>query len=117
MNNEKPTTMKKNKKQSVFISGKISGEKIADCTMKFGAAQKELEAQGYEVLNPLSLVNDWETPWEKAMDITIKAVEECNAIYMLSDWRKSPGAKLEYKHANYLGRMILYQDEKEYACL
>ena len=107
--------MKKNRKQSVFISGKITGLPVDECIAKFAEAEKELRIHGYEPVNPMTLVGNPDMPWAEAMDITIKAVEECNAIYMLSDWRKSPGAKLEYTHANYIGRQILYQDEMEYA--
>jgi hypothetical protein len=35
----------------------VTGEPIAACTIKFGAAQKQIEALGFEAVNPLELVN------------------------------------------------------------
>ena len=42
-------------KKKIYIAGKVSGEKLAQCTMKFGTAQKFLEDKGYEVVNPGAL--------------------------------------------------------------
>lgn len=81
--------------QRVYIAGKITGEPIHTATMKFGEAQMKLQEKGYNVVNPLAVVNDWRTPWKQAMKLCIPALMECDAIYLLPDWQESRGATME----------------------
>ena len=87
-------------KKKIYIAGKISGEDIAVCTMKFGKAQKEIESQGFEVLNPLEIVGTWDTTWEDAMKKCIAALMTADAILLLPDWVDSRGARIEQDIAN-----------------
>lgn len=82
-------------KKKIYIAGKITGLPIHEVTMKFGAAQKKLENKGYEVVNPIAVVNDWDTTWDNAMRKCIAALVECDSIALLPDWKSSPGARLE----------------------
>lgn len=101
-------------KKDIYIAGKISGEDRAKCTMKFGAAQMKLEKQGYNVVNPLALVNDWRIGWAEAMRICIaELVISCDAIYLLSDWQQSRGAVLEATIARALGLEIINTENTE----
>ena len=81
--------------RKVYICGKITGEQIAVVTAKFGAAGVKLLAVGYKPVNPLEVVNDWKKPWPDAMKLCIKALMDCDAIYLLPDWNDSKGATLE----------------------
>ena len=96
-------------KKSIYIAGAVSGLPIHEVTMKFGAAQKQLEAKGYTVVNPLKVVNDWHMPWDEAVDIGLKALDKCDAIYLLADWYHSRGAIIEHAKAIIDGKDILYQ--------
>lgn len=82
-------------RKKIYIAGKVTGLPIAETTMKFGEAQKELEARGFEAINPLAVVNDWHATWEEAMKKCISALVECDAVYLLPCCNNSPGAKLE----------------------
>jgi len=86
----------------IYIAGKVTGEPIAECTMKFGTAQKEIEALGHEAINPLELVNNWKAQWQDAMKICIKALLDADAILLLPDYRDSKGALLEFDIARRL---------------
>lgn len=99
-------------KPKIYIAGKVSGEKIHEVTMKFGKAQKELEALGYEAINPLAVVNDWHTTWRNAMTKCIKALVECNRMYVLPDYQKSKGAMIERMIAELL-EMKVYENLKD----
>lgn len=88
--------------KTIYIAGKVSGEPIAECTLKFGAAQKEIEAQGYRAINPLAVVNDWHCPWDKAMRLCLKAMLDADAVLALPDWQLSRGASIEIIIANHL---------------
>lgn len=89
--------------KKIYIAGKVSGESVAACTMKFGTAQKELESLGFEVVNPLQLVNNWKSTWHDAMKKCIIALIDCDAVVLLPDWEQSIGAKIECQLANGLG--------------
>lgn len=87
----------------IYITGKVTGEPMAECTMKFGAAQKELEALGYEAINPLAVVNNWQATWQEAMKLCIKALMDADAIYVLPCADRSQGAACELSLAADLG--------------
>jgi hypothetical protein len=38
-------------------------------------------------------------------------IDICDAVYMLSDWQKSKGARMELQYAEDWGKAILYEDE------
>lgn len=87
----------------VYIAGKVTGEKIQDCTMKFGAWEKAFESMGMEPVNPLKVVDSWHTPWEIAMRKCIGALVECDAVFLLPDFVESKGAMFEQLIASTLG--------------
>ena len=87
------------KKIKVYIAGKVTGEPVAECTMKFGTAQKEIEALGLEAVNPLEVVGDFNVSWEEAMGKCIKALIDCDVILFLPDYKDSPGALAEERIA------------------
>jgi hypothetical protein len=94
--------------KKIYIAGKISGEDRASCTMKFGAAQKQIEDYGHEALNPLEIVNDWNTTWNAAMKKCIKAIMDANIVLFLPDYKQSKGALLEHDLAIALNMAKVY---------
>lgn len=99
--------------KKIYISGAITG--THDYMQRFALAQKELEAQGYSVINP-ALVNSnmpADTTYEEYMQMAFTMLDMAGSIYMLQGWEKSKGAKEEHHHALVTGRIIFYQPEKE----
>ncbi len=86
-------------KKKIYIAGKITGEDRLECAAKFMKTQKDLEAQGFEVLNPLEIVGTWEVSWEDAMRKCIAALVTADALVLLQDFADSRGARLEQKLA------------------
>lgn len=86
--------------KTIYIAGKVSGEPLAECTMKFGMAQKKIEALGFNVVNPLALIEDCNTPWDVAMKKCIGALVNCDAVVLLPCWQNSNGAKIEHQLAD-----------------
>lgn len=99
----------------VYISGKISGidnEAIAI----FKQAEDFLKNKGLEPINPFSLNHDeHDKSWHSYMKVDVRALCDCDSIYMLKNWVDSKGAIIEHSIAMMLGIKILYQvnEEKE----
>lgn len=119
----------------VYISGKIGEEVISEATRrKFARAEEMLKAKGYEVFNPTS--EEWQVHLKKGYDVDrqiyqpytdgtlpdfygycllrdLMVLSTRDAIYMLPDWKKSPGATAEYWYAVAAGRSIYFENEKD----
>ena len=99
-------------KNKIYIAGKVTGETIEGCTLKFRSAQLRLEFRGFIAVNPIEVVNDWQTPWRPAMQKCIAALMDCDAILLLPDWQDSQGAKLEAKIAEAFQLHIFHSIEE-----
>jgi len=87
----------------VYLSGKITGD--SNHRQKFSSMEKELLSYGYVVFNPAVLPDGFE--YEDYMDLDLLILSRCDAIFLMRDWRNSPGAKREYEEAKRLGLRIL----------
>ena len=96
------------KKIKIYISGKISG--IEDSAYDiFEKAEIFLIKSGYKVVNPMKLPHDHDKSWESYMKEDLKALMDCDEIFMLENWETSRGAEIEYDLASELGIKISYQ--------
>lgn len=96
----------------IYISGKITGDE--NYKQKFAEAEKILEEQGHEVINPARVAEALpELTYQQYLDIDYLLIEYCDAIYMLEDWIESKGARAEYGLAIRLHKEIF--DERELA--
>jgi hypothetical protein len=105
------------RKDRIYISGKISGERIQEAKLKFQIAQdnimcnlKEFKGKEITIINPTKLGLTFKDSWLKCMIISIWYLLECNSIYMLKDWRDSRGAKIEFWIAVVLNYKIILQE-------
>lgn len=96
--------------EKVYISGKITGLVHEEAFRKFESAEKVLSALGHEPVNPMKLfAPDPVMTWRDYMVKDIQALFECSAIYMLTNWRDSAGARIEHAIAVETKIKILYQ--------
>jgi hypothetical protein len=94
----------------IYISGKITG--IEDKAPGiFEAAQKRLGSLGHEVVNPITINHEHDKSWGSYMKADVKALCDCDAIYMLSNWKDSRGATIERKIAMLLGLSVIYEPD------
>lgn len=102
-----------------------------ETVVKFQRAEKYLKGEGWVVENPA------DDKWQQNMSIHINRIERlkkrllspeekyeemlltdiielslCNAIYMLPDWKDSPGATAEYYYAKACGKEIIMGNMK-----
>lgn len=109
----------------IYISGKIGEEEFLseETRQKFAQAEARMRMLGYDVFNPttsglgeraeeLAKVNGTDF-YTEIMNLDLAELAWCDAIYMLTDWTDSPGAKREYAEASKLGLAIWYEDNKE----
>lgn len=93
----------------IYISGAITG--IKNYKEQFAKTQKELEKQGFEVINPTLFDKAMPkgTTYEEFMNLDLFLLDMCEAIYMLKNWNKSCGANREYGYALAKDKIIMYE--------
>ena len=94
--------------KKIYISGKITGME-EEAALLFEQAEQELRAMGFEPVNPMKLNHDHDKSWESYMKVCIKALCECDIIYMLKNFNDSPGAWWEREIARRLNIKVIYQ--------
>lgn len=94
---------------TIYISGAISNEPNAK--QLFNEAKREMLElyPDSDVINPMQLPHQHDHSWESFMREDIAALTKCEAIYMLRNWKKSRGAKIEFGIAENLKMKIIYQ--------
>jgi len=97
----------------IYISGKISGIE-EEALELFAKAESELQYKGFVMVNPMKLNHQHDKSWHSYMKEDVKALCDCDAIYMLSNWTDSKGAIIEHTIAMYLGLKVLYQNKDNY---
>jgi hypothetical protein len=97
-------------KNKIYISGGISGRPIEEAEAHFAEAEKKWVEQGCEVVNPCTLPHNHGRTWLEFMKEDVAAMMQCDAIYMLTGWRKSRGAVVEYIIAQQLEYRVLFED-------
>ncbi|MDH4127675.1 MAG: DUF4406 domain-containing protein [Spirochaetota bacterium] len=77
----------------VYISGSITNN--PDYIAQFKNAASVLKDRGYDPINPVELSHNHDKTWKEFMKEDIKALLDCDCIYMLPRWENSIGANLE----------------------
>ena len=96
-------------KIKIYISGKISGLLESEALELFEQAEKVCVEMGYEPVNPMKLNHNHDKSWEAYMKEDIIALMGCDAIYMLSNWSFSKGARVEFDLACNLGFKVIHE--------
>lgn len=94
----------------IYISGPISGRPDGNQAAFYAAAKRIIEEGAYPV-NPHDvgyLLPDGSS-WLDYMRVDIKALVDCDEIYMLHGWWRSRGARLELAIAWGLGMKVRYE--------
>ena len=90
-----------------YIAGKITG--TTDFKERFAKAELLLTEMGLKPINPVSLPHNHDKEWKSYMKECIAALMGCDAIYMLKEWRGSPGAILECTLAMNIGMELYFE--------
>lgn len=101
------------RKKKIYIAGKMRGLDEATSRALFAEAQKRLESDGFEVVNPWDL-NDERIRQGKSLDWGDNVIEDlqelktCDGILMLQNSNDSSGAQVERHFAQGHGIQIAY---------
>lgn len=91
----------------IYISGKITGLSLVVAEMNFEKVEKIILDLGHEPINPMKIIPyDPKLTWEDYMIGDIKALFECQAIFMQENWAESKGARIERSIAFEMGLII-----------
>lgn len=101
------------KKLKIYISGKIAHMDLDERRRAFKMAADYWQLKGYDVFNPFENGLSQDEDWRKHMRVDIRALVDCDAIYMLQGWELSKGAKLELDVASSCGIPVWFQKQTE----
>lgn len=97
----------------IYVSGKITGIDWDVAYEKFEKAEyKAISTLGgiEKLINPMKLhPKEPKRSWEHYMAVDVCELLCCNAIYMMSCWGSSKGARVEYAIAKELGMQIFFE--------
>lgn len=120
-------------KKRIYISGKMGERSLSEATReKFAQAEERLKSEGWDPINPATSeyqdyaqgalaesFEDWEdagiegewNEYGQMLLLDLHTIILCDAIYMLADWKQSPGATAEHAYAKALGKEMRYEVE------
>ena len=75
----------------------------------FNRAAAKLRSEGFDVTNPAELHSHTDRSWEFYMRSALRAMLDCEQIYMLVGWSDSRGACMELDIARKLGLTVKYE--------
>ena len=93
-------------KYKVYISGMITGLNPKEYEPLFNAAETDLKAKGYDVVNPLQIAaklqaehpeeldqkrHSKEEIWRTHLKADIRELMKCSAVFRLANWERSEG--------------------------
>ena len=97
----------------IYLSGRITG--AADYRLRFSAAEKLLRSKGFDVINPAAVADmlPRETEYMEYLDIGLRMMKSCDAVYLMEGWKDSKGARLEKAYAECMGLHVIHEDIAE----
>lgn len=93
--------------KKIYLSGAVTGHDIDQVRAKFDQAEQDMTKLGYIAINPLKNGLNIGDEWKKHMVRDIETLFECQAIYLLPDYKTSRGARIEEFIAIELGLNII----------
>ena len=98
----------------IYISGKVTGDK--NYKYKFKRAEEDLYLK-YALFEPKveSMPSKYhlkldDKRWDECMIECLACLNSCDTIYMLKDWKDSPGACIELGYALAQNMTVIFQE-------
>lgn len=95
----------------IYVAGKITGN--PEYYEHFQRAMLKLRTSGHLVILPTILPDGLEH--DEYMHICYALIDVSDAVYFLSNWRESEGAREEHRYASHTGKILLFEGPAIYA--
>lgn len=98
-------------RMKIYISGKITDLDYEDAYELFNEAEEWILVNDHEPVNPMKSVG--EVPgkaWIEYMVEDLAILNDCDGIFLLSNWQSSKGAQLEKAFCEITGKQIFFQE-------
>lgn len=100
--------MESQEKKKIYISIPIKGLPLNKQREKADAIAAKLSRDGWKVVNPFNIyAGENPTYWDHIF-ADLRALEDCDAIYMCKGWRESLGCNLEM---DFICNRIMFRDK------
>lgn len=96
-------------REKCYIAGAIGSMPEAEYRPLFEAGVAEARALGFEPISPIDLPHNHDRSYGSYMKEDLTELLKCKAIYVLRNWRHSPGAKFEIETAVFCGINVIFQ--------
>ena len=102
----------------IYISGPYRSDGwngVWENVMRARDVARKLWRKGWVVICPHTntiFMDGPDLPGETFIRGDLELVRRCDAVFLLPNWERSEGARIEWQHAESLGKDI-YQDEKD----
>ena len=93
----------------IYVSGRITGLPIELAKRTFAEAVRNLNSQGWEVVNPFDNGLPVEASYEEHLAADLQLLLGCKALFALRGWQQSNGARIEVAFAKRLGIKVIYE--------
>lgn len=96
---------------NIYISGAITG--VKNFEKLFEACEKKIleKYPSARIINPCKIPMQFNPTYADYIKADIKELLRCDIIILLDNWRKSKGAKCEYRIACCCGLKIIHEKE------
>lgn len=100
----------------IYISGKITGLPTEIAEENFRRSEELLTAIGFETVNPMREIAKKHREWIDYICDDLRLLNDCDAIYLQSNWTDSQGSNIERSFAKAKGIRIFYATSKDEFC-
>lgn len=97
-------------KQTIYIAGPVTGHDPVEVEKAFRTKEAELIMEGYRVLNPVALVEQYQLndkSWEDIMEFLLPYCISADILYLLPGSDTSEGSKVELYIMQKLKKQIM----------
>ena len=96
----------------IYISGRITGLKHTDFGLRFGHTAAKLRSEGHNTFELSKTITDAKIDRKsesEILDLCYTVIDDCDAVYMLSNWHEDGRSRLEHQYALDKGKKVIYQ--------
>ena len=93
----------------IYISIPISGHDERKQREKADQIKNMLSKRGYTPVNPFEIYSGKNPTYFDYISHDLRALADCDAIYMCKDWQTSKGCKVEHFFAETYGKKIMFE--------